>query len=206
MTEGNEALTSYVLAIAGEAGSSIPDGPRGRMEQGLRKVDDRRGRLGWVTLAEISPALEAAVLASEDRRFHAHGGVDARAVAAATLARLSGRGPRGASTITMQLASALDPALRGRGAPRSMPQKVRQMRVAWAIEARWSKREILEADLNLVNLLGRAPGHRRRGARPLRQGAARADRPGGARPGGAPPRSQCRASAGGQAIRAAGSG
>ena len=35
--QGNEALTSYVLAIANEAGWSIPDGPRGRMEQGLKK-------------------------------------------------------------------------------------------------------------------------------------------------------------------------
>ena len=34
---GSEVLTSYVLAIASEAGWSIPDGPRGRMEQGLKK-------------------------------------------------------------------------------------------------------------------------------------------------------------------------
>jgi len=37
MTQGSEVLTSYVLAIASEAGWGIPDGPRGRMEQGLRK-------------------------------------------------------------------------------------------------------------------------------------------------------------------------
>ena len=35
--QGSEALTSYVLAVASEAGWSIPDGPRGRMEQGLKK-------------------------------------------------------------------------------------------------------------------------------------------------------------------------
>ena len=34
---GSEALTSYVLAVANEAGWTIPDGPRGRMEQGLKK-------------------------------------------------------------------------------------------------------------------------------------------------------------------------
>jgi uncharacterized protein YfaS (alpha-2-macroglobulin family) len=34
---GSEVLTSYVLAIAAEAGWSIPGGPRGRMEQGLKK-------------------------------------------------------------------------------------------------------------------------------------------------------------------------
>src|SRR5262249_12023910 len=37
MDWGSEVLTSYVLAIANEAGYSIPDGPRGRLEQGLRK-------------------------------------------------------------------------------------------------------------------------------------------------------------------------
>ena len=34
---GSEVLTSYVLAIANESGWSIPDGARGRMEQGLKK-------------------------------------------------------------------------------------------------------------------------------------------------------------------------
>jgi uncharacterized protein YfaS (alpha-2-macroglobulin family) len=37
MPRGSEVLTSYVLAIANEAGWNIPDGPRGRMEQGLKK-------------------------------------------------------------------------------------------------------------------------------------------------------------------------
>lgn len=99
-----------------------------------QRVDSRRRRLEWVGLSDISPALQAAVLASEDRRFHAHGGADGRALTAAAWERLSGHGRRGASTITMQLASLLDPGLHRRGGPRSLPQKVRQMRVAWAIE------------------------------------------------------------------------
>jgi len=37
MQDGSETLTSYVMAIASEAGWKIPDGPRGRMEQGLKK-------------------------------------------------------------------------------------------------------------------------------------------------------------------------
>jgi penicillin-binding protein 1C len=123
-----------------------------------QRVDERRRRLQWVALADISPALQAAVLASEDRRFHAHAGVDVRAVAAAAAQRLSGQGSRGASTITMQLASLLDPALRRRGGPRSVPQKVRQVRCAWALEERWSKPEILEAYLNLVTFSGELQG------------------------------------------------
>ena len=123
-----------------------------------RRVDPRRRRLDWVALADISPALRDAVLASEDRRFVAHSGVDARAVVAAVLQRVSGHGARGASTITMQVASTLDPALRRRGGPRSLPQKTRQMRVAWAIESRWSKPQILEAYLNLVTFAGELQG------------------------------------------------
>jgi penicillin-binding protein 1C len=123
-----------------------------------QRADARRRRLEWVGLGDVSPALQAAVLASEDRRFHAHDGVDGRAIAAAAVQRLSGRGARGASTITMQLASFMDPTLRRRGGPRSLPQKVRQMRLAWAIETRWSKPQILEAYLNLVTFSGELQG------------------------------------------------
>ena len=123
-----------------------------------QRVDPRRRRLEWVALADISPALRSAVLASEDRRFETPGGVDARAIAAAAWQRASGHGGRGASTIAMQLASMLDPALRRPGGPRSLPQKVRQMRVAWAIESSWSKPQILEAYLNLVTFAGELQG------------------------------------------------
>jgi len=123
-----------------------------------QRADDHRRRLGWASLVDVSPALQAAVLASEDRRFAAHGGVDVRALGSAVIRRLSGHGARGASTVTMQLASFLDPALRRRGGPRSIPQKLRQMRVAWAIESRWSKAQILEAYLNLVTFSGELQG------------------------------------------------
>jgi penicillin-binding protein 1C len=123
-----------------------------------QRVDPRRRRLEWVEISAVSPALRAAVLASEDRRFDVHGGVDGRALVAAALQRLSGHGARGASTITMQLASLLDPALRRRGGSRSLPQKVRQLRVAWAIEESWSKLQILEAYLNLVTFSGELQG------------------------------------------------
>jgi penicillin-binding protein 1C len=123
-----------------------------------QRVDEKQRRLEWVALRDVSPALRTAVLASEDRRFYLHRGVDGRAVAAAALQRLSGGGARGASTISMQLASFLDPGLRRRGGPRSLPQKLRQMRAALDIEARWSKPQILEAYLNLVTFSGELGG------------------------------------------------
>ncbi len=61
---------------------------------------------------------------------------------------------RGASTISMQVASLLTPALRRQGGPRTLTQKWRQMRTAWALETRWSKTEILETYLNRVTFRG----------------------------------------------------
>jgi penicillin-binding protein 1C len=122
------------------------------------RVDDTRRRLPWTPLAEISPALQAAVLASEDRRFFEHRGVDYRALAGAAAARLTGGPRRGASTITMQLAALLDPELRRRGGSRTLGQKWWQIRWAWAIEARWTKPQILEAYLNLVTFRGELQG------------------------------------------------
>jgi penicillin-binding protein 1C len=122
------------------------------------RTDQTRRRLAWTPLSEISPALQAAVIASEDRRFTRHGGVDGKAVAAAALGQITGGPRRGASTISMQVAALLHGNLRqGRG-PRTVGQKWRQMRLAWAIERRWSKSEILEGYLNLVTFRGEVQG------------------------------------------------
>ena len=59
-----------------------------------RRVDPVRRRLDWVALADVSPALTAAVLAAEDRRFLQHDGVDARAVVAAAAAPTPLSSPR----------------------------------------------------------------------------------------------------------------
>jgi penicillin-binding protein 1C len=132
------------------------------------RIDMHGRRLRWTALADVSPALVRAVIASEDRHFYSHSGVDLRAVAAAALSQIerSGRrwlgstppAPRGASTITMQLVGLLDPHLRHRGTPRSLSAKWQQMRAAWALERRWSKDEILEAYLNLVTFRGEVQG------------------------------------------------
>jgi len=114
-------------------------------------------RLEWTQLADISPALERAVIISEDRRFFSHHGVDLRALASVIMSRLSGRRGRGASTITMQLATLLDPGL-GHGGHRSVRQKLVQMRTAYALESYWSKAQILEAYMNLATWRGENQG------------------------------------------------
>ncbi|MEO7580740.1 MAG: penicillin-binding protein 1C [Massilia sp.] len=116
----------------------------------------RRG--GWVALADISPVLGAAVLQAEDQHFMQHGGVDLGAVGQAAWDNLFARKARGASTITMQLAALLDPALRGAGGGRSWGQKWDQAMAARELEAGWSKQQILEAYLNMVPFRGELIG------------------------------------------------
>jgi len=122
------------------------------------RVDTTRRRFEWTTLADVSPALQAAVIASEDRRFYHHHGVDWSALLAAVAQRALGRPLRGASTISMQVVTALDPSLRRHGGPRTLAQKWRQMRLAWALEHAWSKAEVFEAYLNLVTFRGELQG------------------------------------------------
>lgn len=114
-------------------------------------------RLGWVKLADVSPVLVETVIAQEDHRFRAHGGVDWTAMLGAISARWTGEKSRGASTLSMQVAGFLWPDLAKPGS-RGWLDKVRQMRAAWAIEAGWSKDAILEAYLNLAGFRGEAQG------------------------------------------------
>jgi penicillin-binding protein 1C len=122
------------------------------------RTDPTVRRLGWVSLRDISPAFLQAVLASEDRRFYRHAGVDGQAFLGAALQRLTSGSRRGASTITMQVAALVAPGLRRQGAPRTLAQKWRQMGYAWALERRWSKAEVLEAYVNLVTFRGELRG------------------------------------------------
>nr|WP_245800497.1 penicillin-binding protein 1C [Thiomonas intermedia] len=112
----------------------------------------RRGQ--WVALTEVSPALRAALVLSEDRRFYQHSGVDWQAVSAAVWGHLFHGRTRGASTLTMQLAGLLDANLRVRGGGRDWGQKLGQTLTATALERQWRKDEILEAYLNLVPFRG----------------------------------------------------
>ncbi len=121
------------------------------------RVNYKARRLAWTPLDAISPAMRAAVIESEDRRFEDHSGVDWIALGGATLARLRGEPTRGASTISMQLAAYLSPGIAAPGA-RSWLDKLRQMRAARALEDNWSKDEVLEAYLNLAPFRGEAQG------------------------------------------------
>ena len=121
-------------------------------------------RLAWLPLSEVSPALLKTVITAEDKHFYGHWGVDLLALAKSVWDASSGRGGRGASTLSMQLAALLDAKLKPRGGHppsgprRSLAQKMAQIRAALALERRWSKAQILEAYVNLVSFRGEWDG------------------------------------------------
>jgi penicillin-binding protein 1C len=126
------------------------------------RADARVRRLDWIALADVSPAFSGALIAAEDKRFLEHRGVDWQGMAAAAWdsvwRTLDGRRVRGGSTLTMQLAGLLDPALATRGAARTVAQKWDQAQTALALERTWSKAEVLEAYLNLATYRGELQG------------------------------------------------
>jgi penicillin-binding protein 1C len=121
-----------------------------------QRLDFTVRRYQWVTLDAVSPAVVAAIIHGEDRRFLEHGGVDWRGVLAAARDTVLRDRRRGASTITMQVAQLVHQT-RAVGGP-AWWRKLRQMRAARALEARWSKTQILEAYLNLLGFRGELQG------------------------------------------------
>lgn len=101
-----------------------------------------------VGLDEVAPSLIDAVIATEDRRFYHHFGLDPLGIARAVVANLeAGAVVQGGSTITQQLAKNL--FLSGE---RSLDRKIREMILAVWLETRLTKDEILTLYLNRVYL------------------------------------------------------
>ena len=115
----------------------------------------RRNR-EWKALDEISPAVVEALVATEDRRFYAHGGIDLWGWGAVAAGAATGKGLRGASTITQQLARNLFPDEIGNSA--SLTRKLKEAITARKIEGVYAKDEILELYLNTVPFLYNAWG------------------------------------------------
>lgn len=105
------------------------------------------------TLNEISPALQKAILQKEDKWFYYHPGINPFAMGRALTANLfSGKRTSGASTITMQVAKALEP--KSRTYFHKMVEVFRSFQLEW----KYSKNEILQLYLNLVPYGGNIEG------------------------------------------------
>lgn len=110
-----------------------------------------------VPLAEISPFLQQALLATEDSRFYDHNGVDIVGTLRALLVNVTaGEVAQGGSTITQQyvenalVLAATGPEEVADARARSIPAKLREARYALAVERQFTKDEILARYLNTV--------------------------------------------------------
>lgn len=169
----------YIYTTLPEASELLDGRARGSVT-----LLDRKGEVfawrgdqfgGAVTAETVSPHLKNAVVATEDKRFYRHFGISPRGVASAVRINLSeGRGPlsgHGGSTITQQTAKLLclgveydqtqwdseqayvNDCRRG-----SLTRKIKEAIYALAMEAKYSKNEILSIYLNRAYLGGGAFG------------------------------------------------
>jgi len=100
---------------------------------------------------QIPPLLRNAFVLTEDKRFYSHKGVDFIRIPGAIYADLKKRSfAEGFSTITMQLARNIFPERLSR--EKSLVRKLKEAKVARAIEAKYSKDKILELYLNQISL------------------------------------------------------
>jgi monofunctional biosynthetic peptidoglycan transglycosylase len=101
----------------------------------------------WVSLEEISPNLQKAVIASEDPKFLSHSGFDFEAIARALDANKKRKIKMGASTISQQTAKNvfLYPS-------RTYWRKGLEAYFTLLMETFWDKKRILEVYLNVIEL------------------------------------------------------
>ncbi len=118
-------------------------------------VENGRIRLS-VAPGSVDSTLTNMLIAYEDKRFYRHKGVDGWAMMrAAVQAAFHGRVVSGGSTLTMQTARLLENSGTG-----SLRGKLRQMRLAWALERTLSKADILHLYLQHAPYGGRFEGVR----------------------------------------------
>jgi membrane peptidoglycan carboxypeptidase len=162
------ALASFAAGHAGVAWDDLPEALRNpaHIEASDLYANDGKTLLTTffdqnrrdVHLADVSKEMKQAVVAAEDSRFYAHGGVDVKGILRAAVANgSSGDVQQGASTLTMQYVRNVlknDPSLsedeRKAATVVTTSRKIREMRYAITVEQRLSKDEILERYLNIA--------------------------------------------------------
>ena len=131
--------------------STIIRGSKGEVLHAFLTRDDK-----WrmkTELEEISPLLQKTIIAKEDKYFFNHPGVNPLAVARAFFMNVfKAKKTSGASTITMQVARAMEPR------SRNIFSKAIESFRAFQLEWKYSKKEILQLYLNLVPYGGNIEG------------------------------------------------
>ncbi len=156
-------LFSLYVAMLIPLTPSISDIRKAALEQpaqifsadGVLLTEFKQANRQWIPLGEISPLVIDALIATEDRRFYEHHGIDWVRLASSLVQTLLGD-RQGGSTLTQQLARNLYPEEIGRAI--SLNRKIKEAITAFKIESVHSKTAILEAYLNTVPFLYNAWG------------------------------------------------
>jgi penicillin-binding protein 1A len=110
-------------------------------------------RRALVKIRDVPEIMRQAILAAEDERFYQHGGVDYLSVLRAAFSNVASGSQQGAGTITMQVARNFFLTRE-----RTLTRKLREVLLAYKIEANLSKDQILELYVNQIFLGQRAYG------------------------------------------------
>jgi penicillin-binding protein 1C len=137
-------VLSFIFPLPDQIGySTIITDSKGEVIHAFLTKDEK-----WrmkTELHEISPLLRKTIVQKEDKYFYRHLGINPIAVGRAFFSNLfTGRRTSGASTITMQVARALEPK------KRTFSSKLIEMFRAVQLEMKYSKKEILQLYLNLA--------------------------------------------------------
>jgi membrane peptidoglycan carboxypeptidase len=119
-----------------------------------------------VTINQISPAMRAAIVSIEDRRFYSEGGVDVKGMVRAALHDSSGGSTQGGSTITQQyvknylinVVDRNDKAAQYADRADTLARKLREAKIAVQLGQSESKDDILAGYLNVVEFSGNIYG------------------------------------------------
>ncbi|MFJ6281775.1 transglycosylase domain-containing protein [Pseudarthrobacter oxydans] len=112
-----------------------------------------------IPLDQMSPHIKDAIIAIEDSRFYEHAGIDPQGIVRALVSNLTQGGQQGASTITQQyVTNVVNEARLSQDRPdevilsgqKDVGDKLREMKLAIALEKKFTKEQILEGYLNIV--------------------------------------------------------
>jgi membrane peptidoglycan carboxypeptidase len=112
-----------------------------------------------VPLDQMSPYIRDAIVAIEDSRFYDHAGLDPQGILRAVISNMTTGSQQGASTLTQQyVTNVINESLLSAekndqvilSGQKSVGDKLREMKLAIALEKKFSKEQILEGYLNIV--------------------------------------------------------
>src|SRR5205807_2441222 len=156
------ALCALLGGLVAYAALTLPNLDLLGQRTGSIRILDRNGQLiaslgqddiarTAVPIGQVSPLLQKATVATEDRNFYDEGAFNVGRVAKALFVDVIARQPeQGGSTITQQLAKQAFFVDANHTADRSVMRKLREALLANEIDQKYSKDEILDKYLNVI--------------------------------------------------------